>query len=46
MLEELLKGPLSGASLMVALALLWWRTGRLEKDVERLTERLNEMLGG
>lgn len=46
MLEELLKGPMSGASLMVALALLWWRIGRAERDIERLTERMNEYHGG
>lgn len=46
MLEEILQGPLSGASLLAALTLLWWRIGRAEKDIEHLTERMNEYHGG
>lgn len=46
MLEDLIQSPMSGASLMIALSLLWWRIGRAEKDIEKLNERMNEYHGG
>lgn len=44
--EEIFKDPLSGASLLAALTLLWWRMKRAEKDIEKLTDRFNEFVGG
>lgn len=41
-----LQDQASGVSLLVALALLWWRMGQAEKALEKLTDRLNEFIGG
>ena len=36
----------SGATLLVALALLWWRMKRAEDDIAKLTDRFNDFIGG
>lgn len=43
--DAIFQNPLSGASLLAALTLLWWRMKRAEDDIAKLTDRFNDFVG-